>query len=112
MPGSAISRCMATTISPVPREYFKHALALDPSDLNVLRISATLLQSLGRLDEALALDEAVVRRDPVNMAALFNLGLHQRSAGRLDAAIASYRTVLSLAPGRGGAHPNSAMRCC
>ena len=48
--------------------------------------------------------EAVIRRDPVNVAALYNLGLHQRMAGRLDAAIASFRTVLSLAPGRGGAH--------
>ena len=36
--------------------------------------------------------------------ALSNLGYHQRMAGRLDAAIASFRTVLSLAPGRGGAH--------
>ena len=70
----------------------------------MLRNSATLLRSLGRLDEALALDEAVVRRDPVNVTALFNLGYHQRMAGRLDAAIASFRTVLSLSPGRGGAH--------
>ena len=85
-------------------QHFKRALALDPTDLDVLRNSATLLASLGRLDEALALEEAVVRRDPVNVTALFNLGYYQRMAGRLDAAIASFRTVLSLAPGRGGAH--------
>jgi TolB-like protein/Tfp pilus assembly protein PilF len=85
-------------------QHFKRALALDPADLDVLRSSAVLLLSLGRLDEAVALDEAVVRRDPVNVNALYNLGLHRRSAGRFDAAIASYRTVLSLAPGRGGAH--------
>ena len=83
---------------------FKRALALDPADLNVLSNSATLLQSLGRLDEALTLEEAVARRDPVNVSALFNLGYHQRMAGRLDAAIATDRTVLSLAPGRGGAY--------
>jgi tetratricopeptide (TPR) repeat protein len=70
----------------------------------VLTTSATLLQSLGRLDEALALDEAVVRRDPVNAIGLYNLGLNQRMAGQLDASIASFHTVLSLAPGRGGAH--------
>jgi TolB-like protein/lipoprotein NlpI len=87
-------------------EHFKRALALDPTDLDVLRNSAALLSSLGRLDAALALDEAVVRRDPVNVTALFNLGLDQRNAGRLDASIASFRTVLSLAPGRGGAHAN------
>jgi len=84
--------------------HFKHALALDPADLDVLRNSAILLTSLGRLDEAMALDEALVRRDPVNVTALFNLGVDQRNAGKFDAAIASFRTVLSLNPGQGGAH--------
>lgn len=86
-------------------QQFKRALAIDPADLDVLRNSAALLQSLGRLDEALALNEAVVRRDPVNITAFSNLGLEQRMAGRYDAAIASYHTVLSLAPGRGDTRP-------
>src|SRR5437763_13756881 len=85
-------------------QHLERALALDPADLSVLTTSATLLQSLGRLDEALALDEAAVRRDPVNVTARFNLGYHQRMASRLDAAIASFRTVLSLSPSNGGAH--------
>src|SRR2546430_5760448 len=85
-------------------QHLERALALDPSDLDVLRTSALLLTSLGRLDEALALDEAIVRRDPVSVTALFDLGLYRCSAGQLDAAIASFRTVLSLAPGRGNAH--------
>ena len=38
--------------------HLERALALDPVDLSVLTTSATLLQSLGRLDEALALEEA------------------------------------------------------
>jgi tetratricopeptide (TPR) repeat protein len=50
------------------------------------------------------LNEAVVRRDPLNVSALSNLGFSQRMAGRYDAAIASYRTVVSLSPNRGGAH--------
>jgi len=82
---------------------FQRALALDLTDLDVLRNAASFLQSLGRLDEGLALDEAVVRRDPVNVTALYNLGYLQRMAGRYDAAIASFRTVLSLSPGNGGA---------
>jgi len=85
-------------------QHFKHALALDSTDLDVLRSSALLLGTLARRDEALALEEAIVRRDPVNVTALFNLGVDQRRTGRLDAAIASYRTVLDLAPGRGAAH--------
>ena len=86
--------------------HFNRALALDPADLDVLRNSAGLLGSLGRLDEALAVEEAVVRRDPVNVSALHNLGVSQRYDGRLDAAIVSFRTVLSLTPGRGGARAN------
>src|SRR5213592_3348580 len=85
-------------------QHLERALALDPADLRVLTTSVTLLQSLGRLDEALALEEAAVRRDPVNVTTLFNLGYHQRMAGRLDAAIASFRTVLSMSPSNGGAH--------
>jgi TolB-like protein/Flp pilus assembly protein TadD len=85
-------------------QHFERALALDPSDLHVLGNGASLLQSLGRLDEGLALDEAVVHRDPVNVTSFSNMGFHQRMAGRLDAAIVSFHTVLSLAPGRGGAH--------
>jgi tetratricopeptide (TPR) repeat protein len=85
-------------------QHLKRALVLAPSDLDVLRNSATLLGSLGRTGEALALDETVVRRDPVNVTALYSLGLNQRMAGRFDAAIASFHTALSLAPGRGGTH--------
>jgi TolB-like protein/class 3 adenylate cyclase len=84
--------------------HLERALAIDPADLRVLTTSATLLLSLGRLDEALALDEAIVRRDPVDGQGFANLGLDQRNAGKFDAAIASFRTALSFAPGRGNAH--------
>jgi TolB-like protein len=86
--------------------HYQQALALDPTDVSVLGNVATFLQNLGRLNEGLTLEEAIVRRDPVNVSGLFNLGYHQRMAGRYDAAIASFRTVLSLSPSRGGAHAN------
>jgi TolB-like protein/Tfp pilus assembly protein PilF len=84
--------------------HLQRALEIDPTDLDVLRNAATLLALLSRLDEAIALEEAVVRRDPVNVSALFNLGLDQRHAGRYDAAIASLRAALSLSPNRDGGH--------
>ena len=83
--------------------HFERALALDPNDLDVLHYAAVFLENLGRLDEALTLEEAVVRRDPVNVTSLYNLGYYQRNAGRYDAAIATFRTVLNLSPGSGGA---------
>ncbi len=85
-------------------QHFDRALALDPADPVVLHASASLLLLLGRLDETIALDETIVRRDPVNVTSLYNLGGAQRASGRLGASIASFRTVLSLAPGRGLAH--------
>jgi tetratricopeptide (TPR) repeat protein len=93
--------------------HFQRALALDPTAVTVLNGAAVFLTSLGRLDETLALDEAGVRHDPINVTSLFNLGLHQRYAGRYDAAIASSRTVLSLSPSRGAAHASySGRRYC
>jgi TolB-like protein/class 3 adenylate cyclase len=85
-------------------KHFERALALDPNDLNVLSDTALFLQNLGRLQEALALREAIVRRDPVNVKLLFSLGNVRRLTGQFDAAIASYRSALSLSPGRGMAH--------
>jgi TolB-like protein/cytochrome c-type biogenesis protein CcmH/NrfG len=84
--------------------HFERALALDPTSLDVLVNAANLLRNLGRLDEALALEEAVVSRDPVDVRWLYVLGYSQRCAGRYDAAIASYRTVLNLSPDNGSAH--------
>jgi tetratricopeptide (TPR) repeat protein len=85
-------------------KHSERALALDPNDINVLGNSATFLQSLGRLQQALALNEAIVRRDPVNVIALNKLGVAQQCTKQFDAAIASFRNVLSLSPGSGGAH--------
>jgi TolB-like protein/class 3 adenylate cyclase/Flp pilus assembly protein TadD len=84
--------------------HIQKAITLDPTYSDVLADAASFLRSLGRLDEALALREAVVRRDPVNVTSLSILGYDQRMAGRYDAAIASYRTVLGLSPLRGDAH--------
>ena len=85
-------------------KHFERALALDPTDLTVLANTGMFLSTLGRLQEALALDEALVRRDPLNVITFINLGADQRCAGQFDAAIESYRSALSLSPGRGSAH--------
>jgi tetratricopeptide (TPR) repeat protein len=51
------------------------------------------------LDEAIALSEFLVSRDPVNPASLILLGLNYGHAGRWDEAIASFYTTLRLSPG-------------
>jgi len=85
-------------------KHYQHALTLDPTEITLLRAAGVLQRNLGRLDEAIRLMEAVVRRDPVNATSLGNLATCQISARRFDAAMALYRTTLSLSPGRGGVH--------
>jgi TolB-like protein len=103
---AVLSRIALTYDNDLPgaAKHFERALGLDPTNLDVLRNAALFLNELGRLDEALALSEALVRRDPVNAIVIFNLGIVQIYARRYDAAIASFRTVLNLSPGRAEAH--------
>ena len=84
--------------------YLERAFALDAANARVLGNAATLLNLLGRRNEALTLRKAITIRDPVNVNALFNLGTSQLNASRLDEAVASYRTVVSLSPDNGVAH--------
>jgi TolB-like protein len=81
-----------------------HALALEPGDLDLLAAASNLARRLNRLDQAIALDEYVVTRDPVNAGAHDALAYSYLYAGRLDAAIAEYRSELDLSPASIGAH--------
>jgi len=83
--------------------HFERALELDPTDPDVLGNTAVMLQHLGRSEESLKLQEAIVRRDPLNVTVLFNLAYAQRPTGHYDQAARSYRRILELSPGRLGA---------
>ena len=78
--------------------HLQRGLAAEPGNLVLLGEASVLLQNLGRAGEAVTLSEAIVRRDPLNINALFNLGNQYRIAGRFEEAIATFRTVLSLSP--------------
>jgi TolB-like protein/Tfp pilus assembly protein PilF len=84
--------------------YLERALALDPTNTDIIGRAAILAADLGRLDEAIALGEYVIARDPVNATSHYWMGRTRLWAGRLDEAIASFRTALSLSPGRIAAH--------
>lgn len=86
--------------------HFERALALEPTNVDVIAGAAAVAVQLGRLDTAIALEEYVVARDPVNPTGHSNLGYSYYIAGRLDEAIASQRTALNLSPSYEGAHYN------
>lgn len=83
--------------------YLERALVLAPTDPDLIGHAAVLLQSLGRLDEAVALHEYSAEQDPVDTRGLFNLALAYYFAGRLNDAARVLDRVLVLAPGYLGA---------
>jgi tetratricopeptide (TPR) repeat protein len=83
--------------------HFEQALALEPTNTDIIRHTAALAATLGRHDLAIALGEYVTARDPVDAAGHANLGVVYSYAGLLDAAIESFRTALNLSPDYNGA---------
>jgi TolB-like protein/DNA-binding CsgD family transcriptional regulator/Flp pilus assembly protein TadD len=84
--------------------HFDQALRLDPDRTSIIGDAALLLQSLGRLDEAIALQEYDRAHDPVDPRSHANLGENYVAAGRWSDAIASLETALRLAPDGIAAH--------
>jgi TolB-like protein len=84
--------------------HLEHALALDPTNPDIIDSAAFLLRRLGRLDEAIALGNYQVARDPVSSNGRDTLGYAYRYAGHLDEAIEQFRIGLSLSPGYIGGH--------
>ena len=78
--------------------HFERAISLPPSDLSELSYAASMFQFLTRFDEAIAFREYLVARNPVKASYFYNLGVSLTFANRLDDAIASYRTALTLSP--------------
>jgi len=80
------------------------ALALAPGDPDLIRNAASLAASMGRFEQAIALGEYGIGKDPLNSTSHNNLGLYYQAAHRYDEAIASWRTAISLAPDRMDSH--------
>lgn len=78
--------------------FMQRALALAPADIEILSSTASLVHVLGRPDEAIALRQHVVNRDPLNPIGHNNLGYSYYTAGRWDEAAVSLRTTLALSP--------------
>ncbi len=95
---SFINKIMENDLAAAAK-YLERALQLEPANTGIIGTAALLSGSLGRLDEATALNEFIVSRDPVSPAIHSNLGLNYNSAGRWDDAINSFNTVLTLSPG-------------
>lgn len=84
--------------------YYSRALALDPTNVEIIGEAAGLARNLGRLNQAVDLAEYVVAHDPINPLAYGRLGNAYLRAGRFEEGIAALKTSLRLAPGRAQSH--------
>jgi TolB-like protein/thioredoxin-like negative regulator of GroEL len=85
-------------------DHYSKAIALQPGNGDVLSDATLFALALGRLDEALALGERTLVRDPVNVRAHRYLAAAYSSADRLAEAEENYRQALALSPGYSGGH--------
>ena len=67
---------------------------LSPNDAQIEQ--AVVLHAQGRIDEALVIYEAVLKADPANKLALYNIGLIAQGKDQTDDAIAKYDAVLAI----------------
>lgn len=82
---------------------YEHALDLDPTNITSLGDTASFLNVIGRLDDAISLGEYVNARDPVHPVGLINYAITLANVGRYEEAASSFRKGLDLSPGYAGA---------
>jgi adenylate cyclase len=76
----------------------KRALEIDPTHITALRRLGTLHGMQGRYDEALAMFQKVIDRDPLNTPTYSNYSYHALAAGELDIAEEMIKNVLIFNP--------------
>ena len=82
-------------------QHFQRAINLDSSNIS---FAATFMFHLGRLDEAITIQEENVLRDPIYARGHYNLGTFYGDSGYLDKALTSFHTAVKLSPEYRGAH--------
>ena len=85
-------------------DHIQRAFYADRTDAANISNAAAMAAALGRLNQAIALQEFAVARDPVNPVINTFMGTLHLHAGNLDDAAAAYRATLILNPGYIGAH--------
>jgi TolB-like protein/Tfp pilus assembly protein PilF len=78
--------------------HYERALALAPSNAFILQSAASFAHAIGRLGQAMRLEDLATTLDPLDPVGHNNRGDSYLSAGRYDEAIASLRTALTLSP--------------
>jgi tetratricopeptide (TPR) repeat protein len=94
---------------PEAEKWFRYALQLQPSDVDILRDLGRLYLTTGRFAEAAAVFSRAVRVNPDIYEMQNDLGIAQARLGLLDEAAASFRETIRLQPTFAEAHKNLAL---
>lgn len=84
--------------------HLERTLALQPADIGVLGGAVYLLAGLGRIDEAVDIQEFIVARDPMSSGAHLDMSWIYNVVRRADEAIASADAAIKLSPDTIAAH--------
>ncbi len=84
--------------------HYTRALELEPANTNIIGHAASLMYTLGRLEQAGALYNHAISRNPLSYTTYANLSQVYFDTGRWDEAIAAAQTALILSPGFGCGH--------
>lgn len=85
-------------------QYMQRALGTGVQDLNNFNMAEDIAKSLGRMDDAVALNEYIIARDPLQAIAYSQAGIAYQQAGMLDKSLSANRTALELEPGQPVTH--------
>ncbi len=77
---------------------YQRALALDPYNANVVRQASSLAATLGRFEDAIALDRRAAELDPLSATVHYYAAIHLYYAGKLEAAEATFKKALEVNP--------------
>jgi TolB-like protein/Flp pilus assembly protein TadD len=87
----------------------RRAVELAPQNPGVTTTLAYLMSTLGRLDEAVALQQQAIALDPLRGATYYNLALYFIALGRYDEADAALRKAITLQPEAAQTHDQLAV---
>jgi TolB-like protein len=78
--------------------YMEAAIAADPTNLRTLRIASFFLTELGRIEEAIAVGNYIVSRDPACGSCVSALAIAYRHSGRHAEAVRTMESMLEWRP--------------
>jgi outer membrane protein len=94
----------AEVLTEKAREYYQKVLDKDPDNLSVKNKVASTYIGTDKVMEAVVILKDIVKADPHNKEALYNLGILSIQSGQYDKAIGRFEEIIKFEPADANAH--------